>query len=328
MFDLRWAQNRAQLEEAPVTISQTDQLRNIELAFRLILVELRDRAISETFFDAHSDSFKDVLGTTWKELCDQHWLEEREIYGRVHYRLTGSGWMEALWRDRAGERSELRDSATKLSSVLKAHVKGRHEDVTVELSRLAHETGLSSAWVFNAIESNLLEVLHRRRGVQWVDRGTLVRIPLNFGMELIDHTADLRAELLDVQDELKHTKEELSEYQCPICQAPITSQNYNVPLSEHDYGFVVTYACGRCDTDGYGARPCPSDPKFPKLEEYELRFVEHASESTWKWSCFAFAKTQMARQVSISHGMGRTREEAEKRLIENYERIAETRHKA
>jgi hypothetical protein len=167
-----------------VTISQNDQLENIGLAFRLILVELGDRAISEMFFDPHAASFKDVLATTWKELCDQRWLEEREIYGHAHYRLTGSGWMESLFRGGEGERPELRDSASKLSTVLKAHVKGRREDVTVELSRLAHESGLSPAWVSNAIESNLLETLHRRRGVQWVDRGTLVKIPLNFGMEL------------------------------------------------------------------------------------------------------------------------------------------------
>ncbi len=305
------------LFQVHMTISRNEQLENIGLAWRLILAELGGRAISEAFFDPQAPSFKDVLATTWKELCDQRWLEELEIYGHAHYRLTGSGWMELLFRSGEGERPELRDSATKLSRALKAHVKGRHEDVTVELSRLAHESGLSPAWVSNAIESNLLESLHGRRGVQWVDRGTLVKIPLNFGIELIDHTADLRAELQEIQDELEHTKEELSEYRCPICQAPISSQDYNVPLSEDVYGFVVTYACGRCDTDGYGARLCPSDPKFPKLQEYELRFKEHASEPTWKWSCFAVGKTQMANQVLIDHGMGRTMDEAQERLIEN-----------
>jgi len=305
-----------------MTISQTEQLKNLELAFRLVLGQLGDQAISVAFFDAISPLFKEVLATTWKELCDQGWMEEREIYGRAHYRLTGSGWMEALWRASTGDRPELREAAAKLSAASKANVKGRDEDVTVELSFLARESGLSPSCEFNAIESNLLEVLHRRRGVQWVERGALVRIPRNFGMELIDHTADLRAELQETQDELEHTKEELSEYRCSICQAPITSQDYNVPLSEDVYGFVVTYACGRCDTDGYGARPCPSDPKFPKFEEYELQFKEHASEPTWKWSCFAVGKTLMAKQVSINHAMGQTMEEAKKRLIENYDRVA------
>jgi hypothetical protein len=150
----------------------------------------------------------------------------------------------------------------------------------------------------------------------------LVKIPLNFGMELIDHAADLRAQLREVHDELEHTKGELSEYRCSICGAPISSQDYNVPLSEDVTGFVVTYACGRCDTDGYGSHPCPSDPQFPKLEDYELRFKEQASEPTWKWSCFAVGKTRMAQQVSLLHALGQTMDDAKERLIENYKRIA------
>ncbi len=307
---------------AEMTISRAQQLENVDLAFRLILAELGERAISEAFFDPRFDFYKDILATTWKELCDQRWLEEREIYGYPHYRLTGSGWMEALWRAGAGQGPELRESSGKLAGALKTHVKGRREDVVIELSKLAEESGLSATWVFNAIESNLLEILHRKRGAQWEDRGTLVKIPLNFGMELIDHTADLRAELEEVQNELEHTKQLLEEYSCPVCRAPITSQDYNVPLSDDVYGYVVTYACGRCDTDGHGASPCPSDPKFPKLEEYELRFQEHPSESTWKWHCFAVGKTPMAKQVSIGYAMGQTKEEALKHINENYERVA------
>src|ERR1700720_872692 len=257
-----------------MTISRAHQTQNVDLAFRLLVAELGDRAILVTFFDPRSDSYKEILATTWKELCDQRWLEERELYGYPHYRLTGSGWMEALWRAGAGEGPELRESSGKLARASKAHVKDRREDVIVELSKLAEESGLSPSWVFNAIESNLLEILHRKRGVQWEDRGILVKIPLNFGLDLIDHTADLRAELQEAQNELEHTKQQLEEYSCPICRAPITFQDYNVPLSDQVDGFVVTYACGRCDTDGYGARPCPSDPRFPKLEEYELHFQE------------------------------------------------------
>jgi hypothetical protein len=54
-----------------MTVSQTNQLENIDLAFRLILVELGDKSISVTFFDSQSASFKDVPATTWKELCDR-----------------------------------------------------------------------------------------------------------------------------------------------------------------------------------------------------------------------------------------------------------------
>jgi hypothetical protein len=148
----------------PMTISHKDQLQNIGLAFRLILVELGTGRSLKCSSTLRLLSFEDVLATTWKELSDQRWVEEREIYGHAHYRLTETGWMESLWRTGEGERPELQESATKLSRVLKAHVKGRREDVIVELSRLDHESGLSPSWVSNAIESNLLETLHRRRG--------------------------------------------------------------------------------------------------------------------------------------------------------------------
>jgi hypothetical protein len=89
-----------------VTVSRSNQLENIDLAFRLVLIELGDRAISVAFFDPQSSPFQDVPATTWKELCDQHWLEEYEIYSRRHYRLTENGWVEALWKaKRANDRN-------------------------------------------------------------------------------------------------------------------------------------------------------------------------------------------------------------------------------
>ncbi len=304
-----------------MTISKTKQLENVDLAFHLILLALGGRAILESFFDQRSDSFKEILATTWKELCDQRWLEERDLYGYPHYRLTGPGWMEALWRTGAGEKTELREWSGTLARALKEHVKGRHQDTTVEVSKLAEESGLSPAWIFNAIESNLLETLHRKRGAQWEDRGTLIRVPLNFGMDLIDHSADLRAQLEEIQSELEHAKEQLGEYSCSFCKAPITFQG-SVPLSDQVDGYAVEYACGRCETDGPGSRPCPSDPKFPTLEEYELKFEEHPAESTWKWYCFANGRTPMARQVSLGRGLGQTREEAQQRIAENYKRVS------
>jgi hypothetical protein len=291
----------------------------LDLAFRLMLPELGDKAIFATFFDPGSASFKEVLTTTWKELCDQHWLEEREVDGHPQYRMTGSGWMEALWRTGAGEKSELKERSGKLAAVLKDRVKGREKDVVIELTKLANEGGLSPGWVFNAIESNLIETLLRRRGVQWEDRVALVRIPSNFGLALIDHSADLRAQLEEVRGELEHTKEQLGEYTCSFCQAPIVFQG-SYPLSDQVDGYAIEYACGRRDDDG--PRPCPSDPTFPKLDDYELVFREQPSEPTWKWYCLAVGKTAKARQVDLGQGMGQTKEEAETKIRERYEHQA------
>jgi hypothetical protein len=121
-------------ERLKMTISPEEQLQNVDLALRLVLTELGDGAIFETFFDPRSDSYKVILATTWKELCDQRWLEERELYGYPHYRFTGSGWVEALWKTGAGEGLELQESSGKLARALKVNVKGRREDVIVESS--------------------------------------------------------------------------------------------------------------------------------------------------------------------------------------------------
>jgi hypothetical protein len=306
-----------------MTVPEKKQLENVNLALRALMAELNSGAISATFFDPKSSSFKEVLQTTWKELIDQGWLEGLELYGRVHFRLTGSGWVEGLYRTDAATDPRLTGNLAVLAAVLKGYVKGRDSDAIVEFSTLLRDSSLPSGWVFNAIDSNLFEKLWRRRGAHWGERGILVAVPLNFGLKLIDHAADIRAQLDETQEELEQAKqelEELSEYRCSICKAPVVYQDYNVPLSEHVDGYVVRYACGRVDTDGYGTQPCPSDPKFPKLEDYELRLEEKAGESYFKWSCRAEPKTAQAKQVSIQRGLGRTAEEARQQVIDNYQR--------
>jgi len=95
-----------------------------------------------------------------------------------------------------------------------------------------------------------------------------------------------------------------------------------VPLSEHDEGYFMEYACGRVDTDAYGERACRLDPRFPKLEEYEFVLKEDPNERSSKWTCFAFAKTPNARRLDLGFHYGRTEEEARQRLIDRYQTYA------
>ena len=43
------------------------------------------RAISEVFLDPNEEPLKSILRMTWKELCDQGWIEEHLIYGQTRY---------------------------------------------------------------------------------------------------------------------------------------------------------------------------------------------------------------------------------------------------
>ncbi|MCI0724915.1 MAG: hypothetical protein L0338_39020 [Acidobacteria bacterium] len=303
-----------------MTLSEKDRVANIELSFRLLMAELGDRSISRTFFDPHLPPFDGVLQTTWKELCDQGWIEEWELYGQPHYRLTGRGWIEGLWQTGASKDRSLLERLGNLAAALKGYVKGRQRDVIVEFGRLIGDVKLPEGWVFNAIESGVFEKLQRRHGAPWQERGILIRIPLNFGIELLDHTADLRAQLEAMEEQLETATKELLEYKCSFCGAPIDAQG-PVPLSEDVDGYFVSYACGRYEVDG-DEQPCPSDPRFPKLDDYELEFKEHPDEPSLKWFCWARPKTPIARRVRLQSGQGRTKEEARQQVVDSYTRIA------
>ena len=303
-----------------MTLSDEERAANIDLAFPLLIAEINEKAISRTFLDPAAEPFREILSTTWKELCDQGWTEGCELYGQQRYRLTGKGWVEGLARTGGGRDAKLLDRLGRLSAELKRYVKGRGTDVTVELAKLARDVQLPEGWVFNTVESNAFEILQGRRGVAWKERGLLVRIPITFGMKLLDHMGDIRAQREELREELELAKEELAEYKCSFCGAPIDSQG-SVPLSEDVDGYYVSYACGRHEVDGDG-QLCPSDPRFPKLEDYELQFIEHPSDPYLKWSCWAKPKTPAAEKVRLLVGRGQTKEEANQQIVDRYEGIS------
>ena len=56
----------------------------------------------------------------------------------------------------------------------------------VTLKALARDSGLSESWIYNAIESNLLEAHYGRKGVTWASRleATMIYVPFAFGIKL------------------------------------------------------------------------------------------------------------------------------------------------
>jgi hypothetical protein len=122
---------------------------------------------------------------------------------------------------------------------------------------------------------------------------------------------DLQQEIETVREELEATKKDLAEYRCPYCSSPISSRG-DAPLDEdqRDWGTVENFACGYSHFEGKTLSPCPSDPNFPRFEDYELRFTELKTDPIWKWRCDASGKTSTAKSLSLANGLGRTREEA------------------
>ena len=99
---------------------------------------------------------------------------------------------------------------------------------------------------------------------------------------------------------------------CGHCRADLVERVYG----PHEYGDCEqeTFACG--SSRGWQERPCPHDPRFPKFEDYELVFLEE--EGTGMWTCFASAKTETARAVSLRHGYSASLDKAAKFVERSY----------
>ncbi len=287
-----------------------------------MLEQLSDGAIDDTLFDPTDASFQEIIPTTWSELERDGWVEQ--IRETQHYRFTGLGWLQAVKLAGRLDDDLLSTKAGRLFATMKSYVKGRQKPCVAKLAQLAQESGVPEGLVFNIIESNILEEHLKRRGARWQDRGRLIFIPVDFSVEPADADSLFKEEMLKriekLEEELSETKEELSVYKCPYCGAPLSTTGY-VELDEHTEDTVEVFACGY-STGGWNERPCPSDPKFPRLEDYEFKITETQTQWGTEYVCHALAKTDMARRVSLMPQPGRTRDEAKQSVVEWYERLA------
>lgn len=119
-----------------------------------------------------------------------------------------------------------------------------------------------------------------------------------------------RAQLL--LEDLEYLK---SKVECPYCEAPLSSMT-NVEFCDTSEGTAKSYECGYSEVEGYLDHPCPADPKYPKIEDYEL-ITEYNNENK-QWTCFPKPKTTMAAKILQMRQPGRTEEEAKQRVIDKF----------
>ena len=124
-----------------------------------------------------------------------------------------------------------------------------------------------------------------------------------------------------LKEQLQQASEDLQEYRCPFCRSPLTTRS-SVPLSEDYDGTYETFECGYAQIDGHMQQPCPSDPNFPKLEDYEFHFHEIEGDSNWKWVCIATGGTRESRALQLMSEYGQTKEEARQKVEDSYRRYA------
>jgi hypothetical protein len=58
-----------------------------------------------------------------------------------------------------------------------------------------------------------------------------------------------------------------------------------VDQEQRDWDLVETYECGLQIFAGMIRHPCPSDPKFPSLDDYVLICERTSDQSSREWQC-------------------------------------------
>lgn len=133
---------------------------------------------------------------------------------------------------------------------------------------------------------------------------------------------DSNAAYEKLKSEFDRTRRQLAEFQCPVCRSQLIRIE-DVPLDpqERDWGPYRSFECGYEDRDRVMVRPCPFDPKFPSLDEYEILCDEVVNAKGDKsWSCVALPKTSMAQKFELGFADGPTEAGARQAVKERYER--------
>ena len=125
--------------------------------------------------------------------------------------------------------------------------------------------------------------------------------------------------LTKLQNTIKALRKQVADYQCPTCGAPLSTRT-NAPVDpEMKYwDLIETYDCGFQMSAGMVEYPCPSDPKFPSLNNYDLVCERFSDQSGYKWRCDAWAKTSMAGKVKLRSGYGNSEGEARRKVKADY----------
>jgi len=128
----------------------------------------------------------------------------------------------------------------------------------------------------------------------------------------------------ELRSEINRIRGALQEFQCPHCKSSLV-ESQQIPLDpeEKHWDMIRSFECGYTDLAGETKWPCPSDPNFPTIEEYDLqcKFVPE-QPNFFQWSCNAFPQTEMARLISLPTTYGKTEKEAQKKMLEAWEERA------
>jgi hypothetical protein len=166
-----------------VTLSRDARIENFSLALKLMTREVGDHQIWQVFIEADKPEYQAILPTTWKELVDRSMVKDR---GWNTYQITGSGWLAGVQLLDLPNTPDFQRKMSRLAATLKKQIKGRQEEALMDVWALANESGLTEEFIWNAIESRLLDTCFNLKGAAfdpYDQNRNYVIIPIDFGME-------------------------------------------------------------------------------------------------------------------------------------------------
>jgi hypothetical protein len=123
----------------------------------------------------------------------------------------------------------------------------------------------------------------------------------------------------ELQEEIESLEAELEEYRCPHCGAALSMRG-DAPMDDEQkhWDIVEVFDCGFRRFGGSVDLPCPHDPKFPRLEDYEVEILSGSLRGGGGFTARARPKTEMAGKLRLNAGSGSTEEEARNQLRAHY----------
>lgn len=160
--------------------------READIASALkLMIELQgDQPLHGVVFRPSQPELAALAPTTWADLKDDGFIEDRGERPGPTYRLTPEGWLAALERTGALELAPVRERAIKIRTALKALVqRTAHYPQHINVRTLADDLGLPRGWVHAAMKSDLLQTLFPddlMNATLDIRNGLLISIPPNF----------------------------------------------------------------------------------------------------------------------------------------------------
>jgi len=158
----------------------------LEYTIKLLTRDVGNNWIASVLIEpAGTAEYNAIFNSTWSELKAKYYISSKG-HG-LFYTLTGYGWMKGC--ELLGRKTDqnFKVDIGKVAKVLKDSIKGRDNDTFLFTEAVQRESGVPEGLICNIIDSNIFEHWFHKRGAKWESqgRGQLIKIPLDFGLELI-----------------------------------------------------------------------------------------------------------------------------------------------